>query len=92
MSFAVPKGLPGNPNSKSLGRMAIETRVHNLWVRYISRRLLVLRKLLTYLTEPPYRISIRKDRFAAYLGHRDIHSLAAQELIQAASITADYGR
>ena len=32
ISFALPKGLPGNPNSKSLGRMAIETRVHNLWV------------------------------------------------------------
>jgi hypothetical protein len=40
MSFAVPKGLPGNPNSKSLGRMAIETRVHNLWVRNIVRRFL----------------------------------------------------
>lgn len=31
MSFAVPKGLPGNPNSRSTGRMAIETRVHNYW-------------------------------------------------------------
>ncbi|KAF2440339.1 hypothetical protein P171DRAFT_499674 [Karstenula rhodostoma CBS 690.94] len=36
MSFAVPKGLPGNPNSKSLGRMAIETRVHNLWNHLIE--------------------------------------------------------
>ncbi|KAJ4286781.1 hypothetical protein N0V90_013033 [Kalmusia sp. IMI 367209] len=36
MSFAVPKGLPGNPNSKSLSRMAIETRVHNLWNHLIE--------------------------------------------------------
>lgn len=36
MSFALPKGLPGNPNSKSLGRMAIETRVHNLWNHLIE--------------------------------------------------------
>lgn len=33
LSFALPYGLPGNPNSKRPGRMAIETRVHNLWVR-----------------------------------------------------------
>jgi hypothetical protein len=32
ISFAVPKGLPGDPNSRQRGRMAIETRVHNLWV------------------------------------------------------------
>lgn len=32
ISFAVPYGLPGNPNSKRLLRMAIETRVHNMWV------------------------------------------------------------
>lgn len=36
MSFAVPKGLPGNPNSRSLGRMAIETRVHNFWNHLIE--------------------------------------------------------
>jgi hypothetical protein len=36
LSFAIPKGLPGNPNSKSLGRMAIETRVHNLWNHLIE--------------------------------------------------------
>ncbi|KAJ4357524.1 uncharacterized protein N0V89_002100 [Didymosphaeria variabile] len=36
MSFAVPKGLPGNPNSQSLGRIAIETRVHNLWNHLIE--------------------------------------------------------
>jgi hypothetical protein len=36
MSFAVPKGLPGNPNSRSIGRMAIETRVHNFWNHLIE--------------------------------------------------------
>jgi hypothetical protein len=36
ISFAVPKGLPGNPNSKSIGRMAIETRVHNYWNHLIE--------------------------------------------------------
>jgi len=36
MSFAVPKGLPGNPNSRSIGRMAIETRVHNYWNHLIE--------------------------------------------------------
>jgi hypothetical protein len=32
ISFAIPYGLPGNANSRRQGRMAIETRVHNLWV------------------------------------------------------------
>lgn len=32
VSFAVPYGLPGNPNSSRPNRMAVETRVHNLWV------------------------------------------------------------
>jgi hypothetical protein len=36
MSFIVPKGLPGNPNSKSTGRIAIETRVHNYWNHLIE--------------------------------------------------------
>jgi hypothetical protein len=36
MSFAVPKGLPGNPSSRSIGRMAIETRVHNYWNHLIE--------------------------------------------------------
>jgi hypothetical protein len=31
-SWAIPYGLPGNPNSRKQGRMAVETRVHNLWV------------------------------------------------------------
>jgi hypothetical protein len=36
MSFAIPKGLPGDANSKSIGRMAIETRVHNYWNHLIE--------------------------------------------------------
>tara|TARA_R110002003_G_scaffold645_5_gene20960 strand:+ start:47564 stop:48796 length:1233 start_codon:yes stop_codon:yes gene_type:complete len=36
LSFAVPKGLPGNPNSRSMGRMAIETRIHNYWNHLIE--------------------------------------------------------
>lgn len=36
ISFALPKGLPGNPNSRSIGRMAIETRVHNYWNHLIE--------------------------------------------------------
>lgn len=36
MSFALPKGLPGDPNSKSIGRMAIETRIHNFWTHLIE--------------------------------------------------------
>ncbi|CAI9627333.1 unnamed protein product [Alternaria burnsii] len=36
ISSALPKGLPGDPNSKSTGRMAIETRVHNDWNQLIE--------------------------------------------------------
>lgn len=36
VSWALPKGLPGNPNSRQLGRMAIETRVHTLWNNLIE--------------------------------------------------------
>ncbi|KAF2103027.1 hypothetical protein NA57DRAFT_33631 [Rhizodiscina lignyota] len=36
VSWAIPYGLPGNPNSKRQGRMAIETRVHNLWNNLIE--------------------------------------------------------
>jgi hypothetical protein len=36
MSFALPKGLPGDPNSRSIGRLAIETRVHNYWNHLIE--------------------------------------------------------
>lgn len=33
ISFAIPYGLPLNPNSTRPNRIAVETRVHNLWVR-----------------------------------------------------------
>ncbi|KAJ9605180.1 hypothetical protein H2200_010570 [Cladophialophora chaetospira] len=36
ISFALPYGLPGNPNSRRLNRFAIETRVHNLWNHLIE--------------------------------------------------------
>lgn len=36
ISFAIPYGLPGNPNSLRPNRMAIETRVHNLWNNLIE--------------------------------------------------------
>ncbi len=32
ISFAIPYGLPGDPNSRRFMRNAIETRVHNVWV------------------------------------------------------------
>ena len=36
VSFAIPYGLPGNPNSIRPNRMAIETRVHCLWNNLIE--------------------------------------------------------
>ncbi|KIW72201.1 hypothetical protein PV04_00413 [Phialophora macrospora] len=36
ISFALPYGLPGDPNSRKLNRYAIETRVHNLWNHLIE--------------------------------------------------------
>ncbi|KAK3670120.1 hypothetical protein LTR78_009967 [Recurvomyces mirabilis] len=36
ISFAIPYGLPGNSNSQRPNRMAIETRVHNLWNNLIE--------------------------------------------------------
>ncbi|TLD35892.1 hypothetical protein E2P81_ATG02195 [Venturia nashicola] len=36
ISFAIPYGLPGNPKSRRQGRLAIETRVHNLWNNLIE--------------------------------------------------------
>ncbi|KAK0261512.1 hypothetical protein LTR02_002109 [Friedmanniomyces endolithicus] len=36
ISFALPYGLPGNPNSVRPNRMAIETRVHNVWNNLIE--------------------------------------------------------
>ncbi|KAM3425032.1 hypothetical protein BST61_g7001 [Cercospora zeina] len=40
VSWAIPYGLPGNANSLRPNRMAIETRVHNLWtpLQNLSRR------------------------------------------------------
>ena len=32
ISFAIPFGVPGDANSVRMGRMAMETRVHNVWV------------------------------------------------------------
>ena len=32
ISFAIPYGMPGDPNSRRFLRNAIETRVHNIWV------------------------------------------------------------
>lgn len=37
ISFAIPYGLPGNPNSLRPNRLAIETRVHNFWVGQDTR-------------------------------------------------------
>lgn len=34
ISFAIPFGVPGDANSVRMGRMAMETRVHNFWVCY----------------------------------------------------------
>ncbi|KAI7534803.1 hypothetical protein KC331_g12364 [Hortaea werneckii] len=36
ISFAVPYGMPGNANSQRPNRMAIETRVHNVWNNLIE--------------------------------------------------------
>jgi hypothetical protein len=36
ISFAIPYGLPGNPNSLRPHRMAVETRVHCLWNNLIE--------------------------------------------------------
>ncbi|KAF2691546.1 hypothetical protein K458DRAFT_285523 [Lentithecium fluviatile CBS 122367] len=61
LSFALPKGLPGNPNSKSLGRMAIETRVHNLWNHLIESASAKTGSLLIWDTGT-YTILPRKDK------------------------------
>ncbi|KAJ4313562.1 hypothetical protein N0V94_006886 [Neodidymelliopsis sp. IMI 364377] len=50
ISWALPKGLPGDPNSKQLGRMAIETRVHNLWNNLIESASLKTGSLLIWDT------------------------------------------
>jgi hypothetical protein len=50
LSFAVPKGLPGNANSRSIGRMAIETRVHNYWNHLIESASAKMGSLLVWDT------------------------------------------
>jgi len=37
LSWAIMYGLPGNPNSRRINRNATETRVHCVWVRFVSR-------------------------------------------------------
>lgn len=41
VSWAIPYGLPGNPNSMRQGRMAVETRIHNVWVNVLCPSSLV---------------------------------------------------
>lgn len=64
MSFAVPYGLPGNPNSLRPNRMAIETRVHNLWNNLIESASHATGSLLIWDTGEyevlPYRESARE--------------------------------
>lgn len=90
VSFAVPYGLPGNPNSIRPNRMAIETRVHNLWVgcdynRLCSKFLLAifhaswisccyLPNILTSV-EQPHRVRLALHRIASHLGYWRIRDL-----------------
>ena len=39
ISFAIMYGLPGDPDSRHLNRNATETRVHNLWVCFMTSTL-----------------------------------------------------
>ncbi|KAL8773660.1 MAG: hypothetical protein Q9209_001426 [Squamulea sp. 1 TL-2023] len=55
VSFAVVYGLPGDPGSRRLVRMAVETRVHCFW---ISKRKIRIRLHGTRLP-PSYTLSIR---------------------------------
>lgn len=63
VSFAIPYGLPGNPNSVRPNRMAIETRVHNLWNNLIESASHATGSLLIWDTGEyevlPYRESIK---------------------------------
>jgi hypothetical protein len=60
-SWAFPKGLPGNPNSRQLGRMAIETRVHNLWNNLIESASMKTGSLLIWDTGTYTVIPREKD-------------------------------
>ncbi|KAF1933992.1 uncharacterized protein M421DRAFT_110135 [Didymella exigua CBS 183.55] len=50
VSWAFPKGIPGSQNSRQLGRMAIETRVHNLWNNLIESASMKTGSLLIWET------------------------------------------
>lgn len=63
ISFAIPYGLPGNPKSVRPNRMAIETRVHNLWNNLIESASHATGSLLIWDTGEyevlPYREPVR---------------------------------
>ena len=61
VSWAFPKGLPGNSNSRQLGRMAIETRVHNLWNNLIESASTKTGSLLIWDTGTYTILSRKKD-------------------------------
>lgn len=61
VSWAFPKGLPGNPNSRQLGRMAIETRVHNLWNNLIESASMKTGSLLIWDTGTYSVLPRKKD-------------------------------
>lgn len=61
VSWALPKGLPGNPRSRQLGRMAIETRVHNLWNNLIESASMKTGSLLIWDTGTYTILSNKRD-------------------------------
>lgn len=56
VSWAIPYGLPGNANSLRPNRMAIETRVHNLWVGDSNKTRTIL-----YYSAPALSIDCRDE-------------------------------
>lgn len=94
VSWAIPYGLPGNANSLRPNRMAIETRVHNLWVGSIRKT--SVPSLISHYpnsfqdqltdTEQPNRISITCNRLATHLGYWRIRSLGPS----AAKVTQEH--
>ncbi|KAF2766182.1 hypothetical protein EJ03DRAFT_298928 [Teratosphaeria nubilosa] len=71
ISFAVPYGLPGNPNSVRPNRMAIETRVHNLWNNLIESASYATGSLLIWdtgeydvLDRPQKKLKITDDELS----------------------------
>lgn len=61
VSWAFPKGLPGNPYSRQLGRMAVETRVHNLWNNLIESASMKTGSLLIWDTGTYSVLPRKKD-------------------------------